>query len=168
MTHEEMQAVIESERASAEKQRKADAELIQKLIAEQEELSSVRNREQLSKRKEILEAAEKAQIAAAAAAEAQLQKEKADRVALEQQQSILIARADKEQAQREELQKSIEDAKFVNEQHKKTQENEIARLRALLAAKETSQHSINVEHPEAPLNAAHPGEAVVGTEGSTP
>lgn len=63
----------------------------------------------------------------------------------------------------EHLNQEIAKAEFIEEQHRKAMESvRIIPLSPVISS------TINVEHPEAPLNMLAPGEAVSGTEGVTP
>ncbi len=92
------------------------------------------------------------------------QQEQADRIALEQKQNALDEVLIKQKEKLEWLEKAISDAEFVEEQHRKTLENSTVSTEEVV----DSNEEINIEHPVAPLNSVHPGEAVDGTSGETP
>lgn len=153
-----------SERIAAlDAQRKAESERYEKELADRNALAEVERQERIASYKEAEAKRLEKQRLAEEAIKAQQSEAMKKQVALEQALANAQAHEAATKKAYQDLQEACSKQEFIEEQHAKQMQS-----KSVAIASETSATEINVEHPEAPLNKENPGEAVVGTEGSTP
>lgn len=149
--------------AELDKQRLADAERFAKETAAQNLKIELERADRLAQDNK-----KRAELAAKKSAEElveRVRKQEDLRIRIERQRDLDVAN-EKRHLELEKAKLLADEAirqAFIQEQHDKAlQYSKIIRLEPEV------YEGINVEHPVAPLNVEHPGDAVVGTNGNTP
>ncbi len=162
-TYEELMQDLVDTQSKLEQERKAMAAQLQKEREEMLLLAQAERRSQLEAYQKKVEEHERKKREEEAAAEARKNQEIAAKAAADQ----AAAKADEAyrlyQAKLGEVESAIAEAEFSEEKHRKALED--AKLMKVPVEDFPVETGINVEHPTAPDNK---GEAVAGTEGSTP
>lgn len=164
MNIEELQLELEKKIAKLDQERKENAAVYAKEREEMLLTVEMERKQRLAEYQAKVAVHEEKEKQAKLKAEADKQAETAKRMAAEQKQLALdeVLRVQREKL--EWLETAISNAEFSEEQHKKTLETQ----RVITSAGNEAYETINVEHPEAPVNLTEPGGAVVGTDGDTP
>jgi hypothetical protein len=157
---QKLQHDLEERIAALDKQRREEKERYDKEVADRNALAEFERAETLKKHQ-----AREAEFRARKEAEAEAaQKRAQEELRLRKQLESDLAAADEakrlQQEKLEWLQNEIAKQEFIEEQHRKAMQSQ-----SVAPAAEPDQIEINVEHPVAPDNK---GEAVQGTDGSTP
>lgn len=161
MNIEELQLELQRKIEKLDEERKANAVRAEKERSDLILSIEIERKERLDAYNKKVAEHEARRKAEDAEREAQRVQEVAERIATEQKQAALDQALRLQREKLEWLTTAISNAEFSEEQHKKSIEN--TRIAPIFERAETGE--INVEHPQAPSNA---GEAVIGTDGSTP
>lgn len=160
LTVDELRKQLSDQLETLAKKRKEETEQMTKekeeklLIEQAERAEKIRiEREKQSEHKRRVEA-ERVER------ESKIQKETAERLEFERKQNETEELNRQLREKLEYIQNEIHRAEFVEEQHRKTRENN-----TVVISQTRPTGEINVEYPTAPLNANKPGEAVDGTDG---
>ena len=160
---EELQRQLSERIAALDKQRKEESERFEREVSERTQLAEAERRKQLAEYQEQERKRDERRKAEEEAIAQRAKEEREAKIALE----ISLSKAEEaRKAQEAKLQWLVDEInkqEFIEEQHRKSLEGKTAP-----APVNSSPTEINVEHPVAPLNAEHPGEAVQGTTGETP
>ena len=161
MNIEELQLELQRKIEKLDEERKANAVRAEKERSDLILSIEIERKERLDAYNKKVAEHEARRKAEDAEREAQRVQEVAERIATEQKQAALDQALRLQREKLEWLTTAISNAEFSEEQHKKSIEN--TRIAPIVERVETGE--INVEHPVAPSNG---GEAVAGTDGSTP
>lgn len=158
---EELQKQLVEKIATIDKQRKEEAARFEKETTERNQLAEAERQRQLAEYQEHQKRRDEKRRAEEELAAKRVQEERSRRIALE---NSIAAAEEARKVQEEKLQwliNEINNQEFIEEQHRKS-------LQSKTPVTGENPANVNIEHPEAPLNALAPGEAVQGTSGDTP
>lgn len=158
---EELQRVLAEKIKRLDEERQKEREEIAREREDERLLAEAERAERLRTIKAGEEKARQREITKAQEEQDRLKKETEARVSLEQKENELAEKDRLYKEKLEWLEKAISEAEFQEEKHKKDLENS----RTPVPVSNGDTQNINVEYPEAPLNG---GEAVIGTDGTTP
>lgn len=160
---EELQIQLEEKIARLDEERKANAAQFEKERQEAIQFAAMERAKQVEAYNKKVAAEQKKVADQEAIARERMRQEQAARLEDERKQNEMQETLRLQREKLEHLNQEIAKAEFIEEQHRKAMES--IRIIPLVPV---STSNINVEHPEAPLNDLAPGEAVSGTEGTTP
>lgn len=161
-TIEELQKQLQDQIAALSEQRREEAERAEAEARQRKEWDDLERQQKLKEHREREDAHRQRRAKEMEEAEEQKREAAKKMAEAESAQNAAIEAKRQQEALLEQLRVQIANAEFAEEQHRKRMES----LRAKpAAAGASSTAEINIEHPEAPVNAEAPGDAVQGTGG---
>lgn len=153
-TVDELQKILEERIQKLDEDRRRDAELLAKERAEILELAASERNKQLEANRAAEERARHRKVAEQEAEQERIRKTREEQLLLEQKQNAADELVSQQRAKLEWLENEIAKVEFIEEQHQKAMES----ARSVLQPPPVTDETVVTK----------PGDAVSGTEGSTP